>query len=568
MEKIWLKHYPAGVPATINYSQYASLADMIEKFLKKWRDRPAFTNMGKSYSYAEIDKLSRDFGAYLTQTLGLKKGDVIAMMMPNCIQYPICLYGAIRAGLIVANVNPLYTPRELEHQLKDCGAKAIVIVANFASTLEKVIAKTAVKHVIVSELGDLLGFPKRLIVNFVVKSVKKMVPAFHLPQAVLLLRALSQGATKPFSAPDIKMKDTVFLQYTGGTTGVSKGAILTHENMVANICQASAWLESAIDSENRQSVIMTPLPLYHIFSLMANLLTYCNFGGHNILITNPRDIPAFVKEFEKYKPDAITAVNTLFNALLNNKNFCALDFSGLRLALGGGMAVQRAVAEKWQKVTGQVLIEAYGLTETSPAVCVNPLDRKEFNGTVGLPLSSTDVELRGEDGKAVPLGEPGEICVKGPQVMKGYWNRPDETEKVLKDGWLHTGDIAVMTPEGFVKIVDRAKDMILVSGFNVYPNEIEEVAVMHPGVLEAAAVGVPSADSGERVKLFVVKKDQALTEQALLEHCRKQLTGYKIPKEIEFRTELPKSNVGKILRRPLRDEAREKAKDGGGKSPA
>ncbi|KAF0165571.1 MAG: long-chain acyl-CoA synthetase [Rhodocyclaceae bacterium] len=552
MEKMWLKHYPAGVPAEIDVDEFRSIGDLFARSVKLYGPRKAYINMDKAITYAELDRLSADFGSYCQSMLKLPKGARIALMMPNLLQYPVCLYGALRAGYTVVNCNPLYTERELEHQLKDSGAEAIVIVENFAHVLENVVARTAIKHVLVTQLGDMLDFPKRMIVNVVVKHVKKMVPAWNMPQAIELRDALIQGHRFPLQAVDVGHEDIAFLQYTGGTTGVSKGAMLTHRNIIANLQQAHAWIAPFLREEE---IIITALPLYHIFALTANCLTFFKIGATNVLITNPRDIPGFIKEIGKYQFSTITGVNTLFNAMLNNPEFAKLDLSRLHLTLGGGMAVQRAVAERWKEVTGATLIEAYGLTETSPAATMNPIDIIEYNGTIGLPISSTEVTIRDDAGKDLPLGQPGELCIRGPQVMKGYWNRPEETDKVIMaDGFLRTGDVAMMDSSGYVKIVDRKKDMILVSGFNVYPNEIEDVLAMHPGVLESAAVGVPDPNSGEAVKIYVVKKDPNLTEASLLEHCRANLTGYKVPRQIAFRNELPKTNVGKILRRELRDE--------------
>jgi len=552
MEKIWLKEYPPGVPAEVDLSEFASLKDILEKSCQRFADLPAYSNMGVTLRYREVDRLSRDFGAYL-QGLGLGKGERVAIMMPNALQYPVALFGALRAGLTVVNVNPLYTPRELEHQLIDSGAAAIVIIENFAHTLQEVLDKTPVKTVITTELGDLFPFFKRLLVNAVVKYVKKMVPAWNIPGATPFRQALSEGAARTLADVPLNHGDLAFLQYTGGTTGVSKGAMLTHGNLVANLQQASAWLSTI--SKPAEETVITALPLYHIFSLTANCLTFMKVGGHNVLITNPRDMPGFVKELGKVKFTAITGVNTLFNGLLHTPGFDRLDFSTLKMTLGGGMAVQRAVAEHWRKVTGTPLIEAYGLTETSPAACINPLSLSEFNGSIGLPVPSTDLSIRDDEDRELGIGEIGEICIRGPQVMQGYWNRPDETANVMtSDGFLRTGDIGIVDERGYTRIVDRKKDMILVSGFNVYPNEIEDVAVQHPGVLEAAAVGVPDEKTGEAVKLVVVKKDPALTAEALIEHCRQHLTAYKVPRRVEFRTELPKTNVGKILRRLLRDD--------------
>ena len=557
MEKIWLKHYPKGVPAEIDINTYASLRDVFEESCTKYGPRKAYTCMGKSITFSELDTLTLAFGAWL-QGQGCKKGSRVALMMPNVLQYPVCLFGALRAGCTIVNVNPLYTARELEHQLNDSGAEVLIVVENFAHTYEEIAAKTKVRKVIVTSIGELLGF-KGLIVDLVLRKVKKMIPAWNVPGSLRLSDALADGRKHKLQPVPLGHDDIAFLQYTGGTTGVSKGAILLHRNIVANLLQARAWILPFLDP-NVGEVILTPLPLYHIFSLTANCLTFMTLGAENVLIPNPRDIPGFVKEMGKHKFTVMTGVNTLFNALVNNPEFAKLDFSTLRVTLGGGMAVQEAVAVKWKKVTGCTLIEAYGLTETSPAATINPVDIPEYNGSIGLPISSTELILRDDDGKTVPLGQPGEICIRGPQVMAGYWQRPDETAKVMdKDGWFATGDIGVMDERGFVKIVDRKKDMILVSGFNVYPNEIEAVVAMHPGVLECAAVGVPDKKSGEAVRLYVVKKDEALTADALIKHCREHLTGYKCPRDVEFRKELPKTNVGKILRRELRDEAKKAA---------
>ncbi|WP_266171947.1 AMP-binding protein [Dyella subtropica] len=557
-ERPWLAHYPDGVPPQIDINAYASVAAVLEESFERYRDRPGFANFGKQLSYGQVDELSRQFAGYLTGVLQLAKGDRIAIMMPNVLQYPIALFGALRAGLVVVNTNPMYTARELKHQLEDAGAKAIVVLDNFAATLQQVVAETEVKHIITTGIGDMLGFPKGALINFVLKHVKKMVPAFNLPHAVSFRDALAQGAPHPLPKVTLTHDDVAFLQYTGGTTGVAKGAMLTHGNMVANMLQAGAWVGTNV--KPGEEVIITALPLYHIFSLTANGLVFMRLGGLNWMITNPRDMPGFVKELKKSKFTALTGVNTLFNGLLNTPGFAEVDFSRLHLTLGGGMAVQRAVAERWKKVTGIALAEAYGLTETSPAVCINPLDLKDYNSSIGLPVPSTDVAIWSEDGQPLPMGEAGELMVRGPQVMKGYWQRPDETTKVLgADGWLHTGDIARMDENGYFYIVDRKKDMILVSGFNVYPNEVEDIVMTHPGVAEVAAVGVPDEHSGEVVKLFVVRKDPNLTVEALKEFCRENLTGYKRPKIIEFRDALPKSNVGKILRRELRDEKKSAA---------
>jgi len=552
IERPWLAHYPEGVPAQIDVNQYASVAAVIEEAFERFRQRPAFASFGKVLSYGQIDEMSRQFAGYLTGVLKLGKGDRIAIMMPNVLQYPIALFGALRAGLVVVNTNPMYTARELKHQLEDAGAKAIVVLDNFAATLQQVVAETHVEHIITTGIGDLLG-TKGAVINFVLKHVKKMVPPFELPHAVRFTDALSKGAPHPLPKVQLGHDDVAFLQYTGGTTGVAKGAMLTHGNMVANMLQAGAWIGS--NMKHGEEVVITALPLYHIFSLTANGLVFMRLGGLSWLITNPRDMPGFVKELKKSKFTALTGVNTLFNGLLNTPGFAELDFSRLHLSLGGGMAVQRAVAERWKKVTGCTLVEAYGLTETSPAVCINPLDLKDYNSSIGLPIPSTDVAIWSEEGQPLPIGEVGELMVRGPQVMKGYWQRADETAKVLgADGWLHTGDIARMDDTGYVYIVDRKKDMILVSGFNVYPNEVEDVVMQHPGVAEVAAVGVPDEHSGEVVKLFVVRKDPNLTVEELKKFCHDNLTGYKRPKLIEFRDALPKSNVGKILRRELRDE--------------
>ena len=550
MDRVWLKRYPSGVPAEINADHYPSLLDIFEQSIAQYPDKTAFINMGKSISYRELDQQSTAFAAYLQTELGLKKGDAVAIMMPNLLQYPIALMGVLRAGCVVVNVNPLYTPRELEHQLNDSKAKAIVIVENFAHTLAAIEDKVQLDHVILTTMGDRLGLVKGGIVNFVVKHIKKLVPAFKLRKFVRFNQALDKGATQAYSKPALQGSDIAFLQYTGGTTGVSKGAMLTHRNMVGNLEQVSGCLDSFLVKGGEN--VVTALPLYHIFALTANFFTFFKYGGTNLLITNPRDMPGFVKELSKFPFTAITGVNTLFNGLLNTPGFAELNFNTLKLSLGGGMAVQRPVAERWQKITGTRLVEGYGLTECCPLVTVSPYDLDSFNGSIGLPAPSTDIRLVDEDGLDVAPGEPGEMLVKGPQVMLGYLNRPEETAKVLKDGWLYTGDIARMDEEGFFYIVDRKKDMILVSGFNVYPNEIEEVVAMSDKVLEVAAVGVPNEASGEAVKLFIVKKDASLTEQEVIQHCRQHLTGYKVPKLVEFRTELPKTNVGKILRRELR----------------
>ncbi|CNH48011.1 long-chain-fatty-acid--CoA ligase [Yersinia thracica] len=552
MEKVWLKRYPADVPAEIDPDRYSSLVEMFENAALRYADQPAFINMGEVMTFRKLEERSRAFAAYLQQGLGLQKGDRVALMMPNLLQYPIALFGILRAGMVVVNVNPLYTPRELEHQLNDSGAAAIVIVSNFAHTLEKIVFKTQVKHVILTRMGDQLSTAKGTLVNFVVKYIKRLVPKYYLPDAISFRTALQKGRRMQYVKPDVINTDMAFLQYTGGTTGVAKGAMLTHRNMQSNLEQAKAAYAPLLLPGHE--LVVTALPLYHIFALTMNCLLFIELGGRSLLITNPRDIPGMVKELSRYPFTAMTGVNTLFNALLNNEEFTRLDFSTLRLSVGGGMPVQKAVAEKWEKLTGKHLLEGYGLTECSPLVTGNPYDLKHYSGSIGLPVPSTDVRLVDDEGNEVALGEPGELWVRGPQVMLGYWQRPEATDEVLKQGWLATGDIATIDEQGFLRIVDRKKDMILVSGFNVYPNEIEDVVALHAKVLESAVVGVPNEVSGETVKLFVVKKDTTLTQEELLTHCRRYLTGYKVPKIVEFRDELPKSNVGKILRRELRDE--------------
>jgi long-chain acyl-CoA synthetase len=553
MERPWIKSYPPGVAADIDMGAYASLRDILESSCGRYADLPAFTCMGATITYRELDRLSTDFGSWLQNSAGLGKGARVALMMPNLLQYPVAIFGLLRAGLVGVNCNPLYTPRELEHQLVDSGAEAIVILENFAKTLEEVLPRTKVKTVVTTQIGDMLGFPKSLIANFVVKRVKKMVPPFSLPGRVTFPDALAAGKSHRLAPPPIGLDDIAFLQYTGGTTGVSKGAMLTHGNLVANLMQVSNWVGTGLE-EGRETVI-TALPMYHIFALTGNCLTFMKIGAKNVLIPNPRDLPGFVAELGRHRFTAITGVNTLFNALMNTPGFANLDFSGLKMTLGGGMAVQRAVAERWMEITRTPLVEAYGLTETSPGACINPLVKDaRYNGFAGLPLPSTVVTIRDEAGSILPTGESGEICIAGPQVMKGYWNRPDETAKVMfPDGAFRTGDIGLMDERGYVKIVDRKKDMILVSGFNVYPNEVEDVVAMMPGVLEVCAVALPDDKSGEVVRLVVVKKDPALTREAVLEHCRKHLTGYKLPKIVEFWKELPKTNVGKVLRREVKN---------------
>jgi long-chain acyl-CoA synthetase len=555
MERIWLKQYPAGVPADIDVNQYPSLVELLEESFKKFADRKSFICMDKSITYAELDEMSAAIGAYL-QSKGLQKGARVAIMMPNVLQNPVASAAILRAGYTVVNVNPLYTPRELEHQLNDSGAEAIIILENFAGTLEKVIAKTRVKHVIIGTMGDLLGF-KGVIVNFVVRKVKKMVPAFSIPNAVAFNDALSAGRKLKLNKPKLTGDDVAFLQYTGGTTGVSKGATLLHRNILANVLQNDAWLQPALNKPPHvdQLFIVCALPLYHIFALTACFLLAVRAGGVNLLIPNPRDMAGFVKELSKYQVNSFPAVNTLYNGLLNTPGFDKLDFSKLKSCFGGGMAVQKPVADRWTQVTGVALSEGYGLSETSPTLTCNPADTDRFSGSIGIPVPSTYLSIRDDDGNEVPLGTPGEICAKGPQVMAGYWNRPDETAKVMTaDGFFRTGDIGIMSSDGYTKIVDRKKDMILVSGFNVYPNEVEEVIASHPGVLECAVIGIPDSKSTEAVKAFVVKKDPTLTAQDIIKFAATELTGYKVPKHIEFRTELPKTNVGKILRRELRDE--------------
>jgi len=555
MEKLWLKHYPAGVPAEIDASQFRSLAQLLEESFHTYADRRAFICMDKAITYGELDQLSRQFAAWL-QSRGLRPGARVALMMPNVLQYPVALAAVLRAGYVVVNVNPLYTPRELEHQLKDSGAEAIVILENFAATLQAVLPATPVKHIVVASMGDMLGGLKGAIVNFVVRNVKKMVPAWELPNCVRFNDVLAEGRRMELKPVTTGPDDIAFLQYTGGTTGVSKGATLLHRNIVSNVLQSEAWMQPALakGAHIDQVITITALPLYHIFALTVCCLLGMRSGGLSILIPNPRDIPGFIKELQKYKFNMFPAVNTLYNALLNHPDFSKVDCSGLRVANGGGMAVQEAVAKNWLAKTGCQIIEGYGLSETSPSATCNPTDTDAFSGTIGLPLPSTEVSIRDDDGKELPLGQPGEICLRGPQVMAGYWNRPDETAKVMTpDGFFKTGDIGVMDERGYTKIVDRKKDMILVSGFNVYPNEVEGVVAECPGVLEVAAVGVPDQHSGEVVKLFVVKKDPALSEADVIAFCKDRLTGYKRPKYVEFRTELPKTNVGKILRRELRD---------------
>jgi long-chain acyl-CoA synthetase len=545
----WLKNYPVGVNHEINADKYTSLTEMLEESFGKYGDLTAYENFGVAITFKELDRLSLDFASFLQNNANLKPGDRIAIQMPNLLQYPIALFGALRAGCIVVNVNPLYTAREMEHQLRDAGVKAIVILANFAGNLEKVLIKTPIETIITTEIGDLMGFPKKLIVNFVVKNIKKMVPKYHLPTAISFNDALSKGKKHSFTKPVIEGKDIAFLQYTGGTTGVSKGAMLTHRNMVANMEQISEWMKPKLIE--REEIVITALPMYHIFALTVNCLAFLKIGAKNILITNPRDMKAFLKELKKHRFSVFTGVNTLFNGLLNQPDFKKLDFSGLKIAVGGGMAVQRVVAEKWQEVTGSTLAEGYGLTETAPVLTCNPIDGNEKIGTIGLPLPSTEIKIMDDAGNEVRVGFDGEICAKGPQVMPGYWQNEKETNMVFRKGWFMTGDIGRIDNDGYIRIVDRKKDMINISGFNVYPSEIEEVVSAHPKVLEVGAAGVTDERSVEVVKIFVVKKDPSLTKEELLAYCRENLTAYKVPKLVDFREELPKSNIGKILRRIL-----------------
>ena len=550
-ERLWLSAYPPDVPVEIDADRFASITDAFVQSCEKFRDLPAFSCMGKSMTYDELDRQALAFAGYLQSVAKLVKGDRVAIMMPNILQYPVVVFGILRAGCVVVNCNPLYTPRELEHQLKDSGAKAIVIVENFASTLEAVIGKTDVKHVITTQLGDLLGFFKGTLVNYMVKHKKKMVPPWNLPGSITLKSALSSGRSVSFSSPTMVNSDLAFLQYTGGTTGVSKGAMLTHRNLVANMEQVGAW--TAGNLHEGREVVVQPLPLYHIFALSSALM-FMKLGCETVLIANPRDVDSFVKALSTRRWNVLTGVNTLFNSLLNHPDFEKIDFSHMKLTLGGGMAVQRAVAERWKKVTGKPLIEAYGLTETSPGACVNPVTLQDFNGCIGVPICSTILTIRDDDENILPIGQPGEICIQGPQVMLGYWQRPEETAMVIcKDGAFKSGDIGVMDEKGFFKIVDRKKDMILVSGFNVYPNEIEDVVASCPGVLEVCAVSAPDEKSGEVVRVVIVKKDASLTKEKVMAHCKANLTGYKLPRIIEFWSDLPKTNVGKVLRREVKN---------------
>ena len=553
MEKVWFQNYPEGSPTTLDTSKYDSILDILDKAIREHPDRPAYINMGQVLTFRKLEERSRAFAAYLQNELKLERGERVALMMPNLLQYPIALFGILRAGLVVVNVNPLYTPRELEHQLQDSGATAIVVVSNFASTLEKIVFNTKVKHVILTRMGDQLSFGKRNLVNFVVKYVKKLVPKYKLPNAVTFREVLSIGKFRQYVRPQIDREDLAFLQYTGGTTGVAKGAMLTHGNIITNIFQAKWIAEPFIGDHAKQRVAVLALPLYHVFALTVNCLLFLELGVTSLLITNPRDIDGFVKELKKYRFEAITGVNTLFNALLNNENFKEVDFSRLKLSVGGGMAIQQSVATRWHDLTGCNIIEGYGMTECSPLIAACPINVVKHNGTIGVPVPNTDIKIIKDDGSEAQLGEAGELWVKGEQVMRGYWQRPEATAEVLKDGWMATGDIVIMDESYSLRIVDRKKDMILVSGFNVYPNEIEDVVMLNYKVAEVVAIGVPHEVSGETIKIFVVKKDDSLTRDELRQHCRQHLTGYKVPKDIEFRDELPKSNVGKILRRILRD---------------
>lgn len=552
-EPIWYKYYPKGIPPEINPDKYRTLLDLFEESFRKYADLKAYENIGSRISFRQLDKLSLNFARFLQHELGMKKGDRIAIQMPNLMQYPVALIGALRAGLIIVNTNPLYTPREMEHQFRDSGARAIIILENFAYNLQKILKNTAIEYVILTKIGDLLGGLKGEIVNLVVKHIKKMVPAYSLPGAIPFKRTIKTKPAYSFDPPQLKSDDTAFLQYTGGTTGVSKGAVLSHRNMIANMEQISAWMIPRLIE--REETVITALPLYHIFALTVNCLSMLKIGAKNILITNPRDMPAFVKELKKQPFTLFTGVNTLFNALLNQPDFVGIDFSKFKVAVGGGMAVQKSVATRWKKVTGQGLVEGYGLSETAPVLTCNPIDGTERIGTIGIPVPSTQIRILDDEGRDVRIGEPGEICAKGPQVMSGYWNKKEETEKVFIDGWFKTGDIGIMDEDGFIRIVDRKKEMINVSGFNVYPNEIEDVVASHPKVLEVGVVGIPDERSSESVRCYIVKKDDSLTEEEIIFFCKDKLTAYKRPKSVIFKSELPKSNIGKILRRLLREEA-------------
>ena len=557
MEKLWLNSYEQGVNAEIDITQYSSISDVFRQSVEKFAHQPAFQNMGKTLTYAEVGKLAEDFASYLQNVLKLPRGERVAIMLPNLLQYPIALFGILQAGLVAVNTNPLYTPRELEHQLKDSGATTIIVLENFANTLELVLPRTQIKHVIVASVGEMFGFFKGTLMNFVLRKIKKMVPEYRISGAIPFQTTLKEGAAHTFRPVTLTREDTALLQYTGGTTGVAKGAVLSHGNICANMLQAKEWIKNQL-REGKETVIAA-LPLYHIFALTVNLMIFTNAGSKIILITNPRDMKGFIGELKKERISVFIGVNTLFNSMVNQPDFATVDFSNLRLTLGGGMATQKAVAEKWKKITGTPIVEAYGLTEASPGVCCNPLNIEAYSGGIGLPVPSTEVELRDADGKEVGVGQPGELWVRGPQVMKGYWNRPEETAKTIDArGFLETGDIAVMDEKGWLKLVDRKKDLIVVSGFNVYPNEIEEVVSHNDKVMEVACIGVPNEKTGEALKVFVVKKDPSLTKEELIEFCRTELTAYKVPKDIEFRDELPKSNVGKILRRELREQAQNK----------
>ena len=557
MEKLWLNSYEQGVNAEIDITQYSSISDVFRQSVEKFAHQPAFQNMGKTLTYAEVGKLAENFASYLQNVLKLPRGERVAIMLPNLLQYPIALFGILQAGLVAVNTNPLYTPRELEHQLKDSGATTIIVLENFANTLELVLPRTQIKHVIVASVGEMFGFFKGTLMNFVLRKIKKMVPEYRISGAIPFQTTLKEGAAHTFRPVTLTREDTALLQYTGGTTGVAKGAVLSHGNICANMLQAKEWIKNQL-REGKETVIAA-LPLYHIFALTVNLMIFTNAGSKIILITNPRDMKGFIGELKKERISVFIGVNTLFNGMVNQPDFATVDFSNLRLTLGGGMATQKAVAEKWKKITGTPIVEAYGLTEASPGVCCNPLNIEAYSGGIGLPVPSTEVELRDADGKEVAVGQPGELWVRGPQVMKGYWNRPEETAKTIDArGFLETGDIAVMDEKGWLKLVDRKKDLIVVSGFNVYPNEIEEVISHNDKVMEVACIGVPNEKTGEALKVFVVKKDPSLTKEELIEFCRTELTAYKVPKDIEFRDELPKSNVGKILRRELREQAQNK----------
>lgn len=557
MEKLWLNSYEQGVNAEIDITQYSSISDVFRQSVEKFAHQPAFQNMGKTLTYAEVGKLAENFASYLQNVLKLPRGERVAIMLPNLLQYPIALFGILRAGLVAVNTNPLYTPRELEHQLKDSSATTIIVLENFANTLELVLPRTQIKHVIVASVGEMFGFFKGTLMNFVLRKIKKMVPEYRISGAIPFQTTLKEGAAHTFRPVTLTREDTALLQYTGGTTGVAKGAVLSHGNICANMLQAKEWIKNQL-REGKETVIAA-LPLYHIFALTVNLMIFTNAGSKIILITNPRDMKGFIGELKKERISVFIGVNTLFNGMVNQPDFAAVDFSNLRLTLGGGMATQKAVAEKWKKITGTPIVEAYGLTEASPGVCCNPLNIEAYSGGIGLPVPSTEVELRDADGKEVGIGQPGELWVRGPQVMKGYWNRPEETAKTIDArGFLETGDIAVMDEKGWLKLVDRKKDLIVVSGFNVYPNEIEEVVSHNDKVMEVACIGVPNEKTGEALKVFVVKKDPSLTKEELIEFCRTELTAYKVPKDIEFRDELPKSNVGKILRRELREQVQNK----------